>query len=146
MRNITPLDDRMVVVPIPVEKEGRLYIPDAHAPRPATGTVVKVGRGARSPDGTILPLECQVGDVVTYPGHAGFPVHDDDRGCGVLVMHEHEVVARSPRCEHLRYTTETGDEYVCDICGATRGRDVEAPWKPAAETVLMDPNVRNFRP
>lgn len=67
--NVQPLRDSIVVVKdeAPKKTEGGLFIPTTAADsKVAVATVVAVGTGRVTMDGTIVPLEVKVGDKVAY--------------------------------------------------------------------------------
>ena len=69
-----PVGNRIVVEPLEDEAEmssGGIYIPDTAKERPQSGTVVAVGPGKLTDDGTRLPMEVSVGDIVVYSKYGG---------------------------------------------------------------------------
>ena len=73
--NIKPLEDRIVVQPSDAEQTtaSGLVIPDTAKEKPQEGTVLAVGPG-RFEDGTRVPLDVNVGDVVLYSKYGGTEV------------------------------------------------------------------------
>ncbi|MDD9330970.1 MAG: co-chaperone GroES, partial [Bartonella sp.] len=63
-----PLHDRIAVKPIQQEEKtsGGIIIPDTAKEKPIQGEVVAVGKGTKSENGTVHPLEIKVGDKVLY--------------------------------------------------------------------------------
>ncbi len=69
-----PVGNRIVVEPLEDEAEmssGGIYIPDTAKERPQSGKVVAVGPGKLTDDGTRLPMEVAVGDIVVYSKYGG---------------------------------------------------------------------------
>lgn len=71
---ITPLEDRVVI--IPDEPEGRtrggILLPDVAKVMPVRGRVIAVGEGWRTQaTGVLIPCKLQVGDRVLYTRYAG---------------------------------------------------------------------------
>ncbi|MDR0329745.1 MAG: co-chaperone GroES, partial [Rickettsia sp.] len=83
-----PLHDRIAVKPIQQEEKtsGGIIIPDTAKEKPIQGEVVAVGKGTKSENGTVHPLEIKVGDKVLYGKWAGTEVKVD--GLDLVIMKE----------------------------------------------------------
>jgi len=92
--NIRPLHDRIVVKRIEEDeaKVGGLFIPDSAKEKPQKGEVVAVGKGKRSDDGKLIPLDLQVGDIVLFGKYSGSDI-PKTFGDDYLIMREDEVLA-----------------------------------------------------
>ncbi len=90
---IRPLQDRIVVKRVESETQtkGGIIIPDAAKEKPIEGRVVAVGNGKVLKDGTVRPLEVQVGDKVLFGKYSGTEVKVD--GEELLVMKEDDIMA-----------------------------------------------------
>ena len=66
---IIPLSDKVVILPIEEgeQKYGNIIVPDAGGERPEMGTVLAVGPGRISTNGTLIPNKLEVGVVVMIP-------------------------------------------------------------------------------
>ena len=66
---IIPLGDKIVILPQEEGEQtyGNIIIPDAGGERPETGTVLAVGPGRISTDGTLIPNRLEVGVTVMVP-------------------------------------------------------------------------------
>jgi chaperonin GroES len=66
---IIPLSDKVVILPIEEgeQKYGNIIVPDAGGERPEMGTVLAVGPGRISTDGTLIPNRIKVGVTVIVP-------------------------------------------------------------------------------
>ena len=66
---IIPLSDKIVILPIEEgeQKYGNIIVPDAGGERPEMGTVLAVGPGRISTDGTLIPNKLEVGVTVMVP-------------------------------------------------------------------------------
>ena len=66
---IIPLSDKVVILPIEEgeQKYGNIIVPDAGGERPEMGTVLAVGPGRISTDGTLIPNKLEVGVTVMVP-------------------------------------------------------------------------------
>ncbi len=66
---IIPLGDKIVILPQEEGEQtyGNIIIPDAGGERPETGTVLAVGPGRISTDGTLVPNRLEVGVTVMVP-------------------------------------------------------------------------------
>jgi len=90
--NIRPLYDRIVVKRIE-EKEtvqGGIIIPDTAKEKPQEGEVMAVGKGKRLEDGTLVPLDVQVGNRILFGKYSGSDIKLD--GEEYLIMREDEVL------------------------------------------------------
>jgi chaperonin GroES len=87
-----PLHDRVLVRRIEAEEKtaGGIIIPDSAKEKPSEGEIVSVGTGARSEDGTITPLDVQVGDRVLFGKWSGTEVKLD--GEDLLIMKESDIM------------------------------------------------------
>ena len=66
---ITPLGDKIVILPQDEGEQtyGNIVIPDAGQEKPEIGTVLAVGPGRISTDGTLIPNRIEVGVTVMVP-------------------------------------------------------------------------------
>ena len=66
---IIPLSDKIVILPIEEGETtyGNIIVPDAGGERPEMGTVLAVGPGRISTDGTLIPNRIEVGVTVMVP-------------------------------------------------------------------------------
>jgi chaperonin GroES len=90
---VTPLEDRVVVMPSDESEEmrGGLYIPDTAKEKPTQGTIVAVGPG-RFEDGERVPMELAVGDKVLYGKYSGTAFTLD--GEEVMILKATDVLAK----------------------------------------------------
>ena len=66
---ITPLGDRIVILPQEEGEQtyGNIVVPDMGKEKPEMGTVLAVGPGRISTDGTLIPNRLEVGVTVMVP-------------------------------------------------------------------------------
>ena len=91
---IKPLADRGVVQAAEETEQtrGGLYIPDtAQKAKPQQGTVLAVGPGKLSDDGTRIAADVSVGDTVLYGKYSGTEVTVDDEE--LLILRESDILA-----------------------------------------------------
>jgi chaperonin GroES len=90
--NIRPLYDRLVVKRIEETQsmQGSLHIPDSAKEKPQEGEVFAVGKGKRLEDGTLVPLDVQVGDRILFGKYSGSEIRVD--GQEYLIMREEDVL------------------------------------------------------
>jgi chaperonin GroES len=90
--DIRPLHDRVVVKRIEETEsmQGGLYIPDSAKEKPQQGEVVAVGKGKRSDDGKVNPLDVEVGDRILFGKYSGNDIKLD--GNEYLIMREDEIL------------------------------------------------------
>ncbi len=89
---IRPLYDRIVVKRLEQKEQmqGGLYIPDSAKEKPQEGEVVATGKGKRLENGTLVPLDVQVGDRILFGKYSGSDIKlDSDE---YLIMREDEVL------------------------------------------------------
>ena len=91
--SINPLYDRIVIEAIEQDEKttGGIIIPDTAKEKPIKGKVVYVGKGQRTEDGKILPLEVKIGDTVIYGKWAGTEFKFG--GKDYMIMKESDVLA-----------------------------------------------------
>ena len=66
---IIPLNDKVVILPIEEGETtyGNIIVPDAGGERPEMGTVLAVGPGRISTNGTLIPNKLKIGVTVMVP-------------------------------------------------------------------------------
>jgi chaperonin GroES len=89
---IRPLHDRVVVKRIEEGEtmQGGLYIPDSAKEKPQQGEVVAVGKGKRTEEGKLFPLDVTVGDRILFGKYSGSDIKLD--GQEFLIMREDEIL------------------------------------------------------
>ena len=90
---IRPLYDRIVVKRIEEQEtvRGGIIIPDSAKEKPQEGEVMAVGKGKRNEkDGTLVPLDVQVGDRILFGKYSGSDIKLD--GDEYMIMREDEVL------------------------------------------------------
>lgn len=125
---ILPLGDRLKVLPLVPRATTRngILMPEATAERerPMEGVVLALGRGRALESGAVVPLECQLGDVVQFGKYAGIHVFDEAVGHDVLLMREDEALGRKlvssvNRVHHDDYPTlHVAGDPRCATCRA----------------------------
>ena len=90
---IQPLADRVVVQALEETEEmrGGLYIPDTAKEKPQQGTIVAVGPGKLSDEGTRIEPDVEVGQKVLYGKYSGSEVSVD--GEDFLILRESDILA-----------------------------------------------------
>ena len=93
-RSLQPLGDRIVVKAVEQETQTKsgIYIPDSAKERPQEGSVIAIGPGKLSDDGTRMAMDVAVGDTVIYSKFAGTEFEED--GEEYLIMKETDVLAK----------------------------------------------------
>jgi len=91
--NLRPLQDRIIVKRVEEEAKtaGGLFIPETAKEKPQRGEIVAVGKGKKTDDGKVLPLDVKVGDKVLFGKYAGTEVKID--GEEYLMMREDDLLA-----------------------------------------------------
>ena len=89
---IRPLLDRVIVKRLDEEKKtaSGIVIPDTAAEKPDQGEVMAVGRGKRTDEGTLVPVDVKIGDRVLFGKYSGQTVRV--KGDELLVMREEDIM------------------------------------------------------
>ncbi len=90
---IQPLADRVVVQALEETEQmrGGLYIPDTAKEKPQQGTIIAVGPGKLSDEGTRVEPDVKVGQRVLYGKYSGTEVSVD--GTEYLILRESDILA-----------------------------------------------------
>ncbi|MGB1123961.1 MAG: co-chaperone GroES [Phycisphaeraceae bacterium] len=90
---VTPLDDRIVVLPDSADErtESGIYLPEAAKEKPQTGKVIAAGPGKLTDSGERGKLSVKKGDTVLFGKYAGSEVDID--GVEHKIMRESELLA-----------------------------------------------------
>jgi chaperonin GroES len=90
--DIRPLHDRIIVERLEEETKtaGGLIIPDTAKEKPQQGKIIAVGKGKKTEDGKILPLDVKVGDKILFGKYAGTEIKIEGRE--YLMMREEDVL------------------------------------------------------
>lgn len=91
--NLRPLQDRIIVKRVEEETKtaGGIFIPETAKEKPQRGQVVAAGKGKKTEEGKVLPLDVKVGDLVLFGKYAGTEVKVD--GEEYLMMREDDILA-----------------------------------------------------
>ena len=91
--DIRPLRDRLIVRRLEEGEQhvGGIIIPDTAKEKPQRGTVIAAGNGKVNDDGTRVPLDVKVGDVILFGKYPSPEVKLN--GEEYLIMREDEVLA-----------------------------------------------------
>jgi chaperonin GroES len=87
-----PLHDRLIVRRLDEgeQKIGTILVPDSAREKPQRGTVVAVGSGRLSDDGTRVPLDIKAGDLILFGKYTSNEVKL--AGEDLLILREDEVL------------------------------------------------------
>ena len=90
--NLRPMQDRIIVKRLEEENKtaGGLFIPDTAKEKPQKGEIVAAGKGKKTEDGTVIPLDVKVGDKVLFGKYAGTEVKIE--GQEFLIMREDDIL------------------------------------------------------
>ena len=89
---VRPLHDRVLVKRLEedAKTKGGIIIPDTAKEKPFQGEIIAVGKGRRTEDGKIIPLDVKAGDKVLFSKYAGTDIKIDD--VEYLIMREEDVL------------------------------------------------------
>jgi chaperonin GroES len=93
MAKLKPLADKIVIeksAEETVTKSG-IVLPDNAKEKPQTGKVIAVGSGKITDNGTKVPSEVKVGDVVYYSKYSGSEIKID--GKEYIILTENDILA-----------------------------------------------------
>ncbi len=92
MEKIRPLGDRILLKRIKEEEKtkGGIIIPDTAKEKPQEGKVVAVGRGKKTDEGKVIPLDVKAGDKVLFGKYSGSEVKID--GEEHLILREEDIL------------------------------------------------------
>ncbi len=87
-----PLHDRVLVRRVEQEEKtaGGIIIPDTAKEKPMEGEILAVGSGHKTEDGTVTPLDVNVGDKVLFGKWSGTEVKID--GEDLIIMKESDIL------------------------------------------------------
>ena len=90
---LKPVNDKIVVKTMSKEEEvteAGILLPDTvDQGRLLEGEVVAVGEGMYSANGTLIPVVCDVGDIILYNKHAQLYEYDDEH----VIMSVNEILS-----------------------------------------------------
>ncbi len=89
---IRPLQDRVLVERVDQEEKssGGIIIPDTAQEKPMEGKIMAVGKGARTKEGKVYPLDVKKGDRILFGKWSGTEVKLE--GKDVMVMKESDIM------------------------------------------------------
>ena len=92
MEKIRPLGDRILLKRIKEEEKtkGGIIIPDTAKEKPQEGKVVAVGRGKKTDEGKVIPLDVKAGDKVLFGKYSGSEVKIE--GEEHLILREDDIL------------------------------------------------------
>lgn len=87
-----PLHDRVLIRRIEAQARtaGGIIIPDTAQEKPQEGEIVSAGSGARTEDGTIIPLDVQAGDRILFGKWSGTEIKIG--GEDLIIMKESDIL------------------------------------------------------
>jgi chaperonin GroES len=90
--NARPLYDRVLIKRIdePTQTASGLFLPDSATEKPSEGEILAIGNGRLADDGTVSPLQVQVGDRVVFGKYAGTEIKID--GEERLILREDDIL------------------------------------------------------
>ena len=90
--NIRPLHDRILVKRLDGDEKtkGGIIIPDTAKEKPMEGKVMAVGKGTKTEDGKLIPLDVKKGDKILFGKWSGTEVKVG--GDELLIMKESDVM------------------------------------------------------
>ncbi len=92
-KKLTPLADKVVIKPEPLEEKTRsgIVLPDTAKEKPSEGTVVAVGSGRTLDNGQRVAVEVKIGDKIIYSKYGGTEVKLE--GEDLIILQERDILA-----------------------------------------------------
>ena len=89
---LRPLQDRIIVKRLEEETKtaGGIFIPETAKEKAQKGEVIAVGKGKKTEDGKVLPVDVKKGDKVLFGKYAGTEIKID--GEEYLIMREDDIL------------------------------------------------------
>ena len=89
---LRPLQDRIIVKRLEEETmtAGGIFIPETAKEKPQKGEVIAVGKGKKTEDGKVLPVDVKKGDKVLFGKYAGTEIKIE--GEEYLIMREDDIL------------------------------------------------------
>jgi chaperonin GroES len=89
---LRPLQDRIIVKRLEEETitAGGIFIPETAKEKPQKGEVIAVGKGKKTEDGKIIPIDVKAGDQVLFGKYAGTEIKIE--GQEYLIMREDDIL------------------------------------------------------
>jgi chaperonin GroES len=89
---LRPLQDRIIVKRLEEETmtAGGIFIPETAKEKPMKGEVIAVGKGKKTEDGKVIPVDVKKGDKVLFGKYAGTEIKID--GEEYLIMREDDIL------------------------------------------------------
>jgi chaperonin GroES len=103
-----PLNDRILVRRISEPNASRIITPEKYRQATHTGIVVAVGPGKRDEDGDRVPLDVEIGDIVTFGRFTDWDVDD------TVLIQEADVMFTAPRAMKIDIDAFTHNEVGVD--------------------------------
>jgi chaperonin GroES len=93
-RTFTPLGDRVLVKPAEREEQTKsgIFLPDTAQEKPQEGTIIEVGPGRVTDDGTRVSMDLKKGDLVLYAKYGGTEIKEE--GEEYLLLTERDILAK----------------------------------------------------
>jgi chaperonin GroES len=89
---LRPLQDRIIVKRLEEETmtAGGIFIPETAKEKPQKGEVIAVGKGKKTEDGKVIPIDVKAGDKVLFGKYAGTEIKIE--GEEYLIMREDDIL------------------------------------------------------
>jgi len=89
---LRPLQDRIIVKRLEEETmtAGGIFIPETAKEKPQKGEVIAVGKGKKTEDGKVIPVDVKKGDKVLFGKYAGTEIKIE--GEEYLIMREDDIL------------------------------------------------------
>ena len=87
-----PLGDKLIIRPATVKEKNRggIIIVETVQDKPNEGVVVAAGKGKRTENGTLVPMEVKVGDHVLYGKYSGSDIKIKEEP--YIIMREEDIL------------------------------------------------------
>lgn len=92
--NLKPIHNNVALSQLDLkeQKVGNIIIPDAGKEKPRIGIVVAIGIGTFTFNGTLIPIQVNVGDKVAYPSMGGHKMKLED-GKEYIIIKDQDILS-----------------------------------------------------
>ena len=103
VKSIRPCLDLLVIETLPEDEvsKGGIIIPETAREKPLVGVVLAAGPGKVRKDGSLIPMDCKVGDWVAFSRYANMEmVFDPVQGKQYKIIHDDHIVCKFDKEEN----------------------------------------------
>jgi chaperonin GroES len=103
VEDVRPCQDLLIIETLQEDEvsKGGIIIPEISREKPLIGVVLAAGPGRPRKDGSLIPMDCQVGDWVAFSQYANMEmIFDPIQGKQYKIIHDDHIVCKFIRKEN----------------------------------------------